>query len=118
MTSTCGKIKCPICKGTGKVHEDRDMYNYETRDPRTDRCLICNGSGLIHARKKLPDGQRVSELRNQNTETAQLEDAYIEKTKKAKARRLASLRPIYIIVVQRSGDVASIIQGIEGGENA
>lgn len=110
MTSTCGKIKCPICKGTGKVHEDRDMYNYETRDPRTDRCLI-------HARKKLPDGQRVSELGARRAQVNKLEEDYIAKKGKAKAKRLASLRPIYIIVVQRSGDVASIIQGIEGGEN-
>lgn len=118
MTSTCGKIKCPICHGTGKVHENSDEYNYETRDPRTDRCLICNGSGIIHARKKLPDGQRVSELGARRAQVNKLEEDYIAKKGKAKAKRLASLRPIYIIVVQRSGDVASIIQGIEGVENA
>lgn len=50
------KMKCPVCKGTGKITEDASEYVFETRSPQSDVCLICSGTGLIGPRKVLPDG--------------------------------------------------------------
>jgi hypothetical protein len=57
-----GSIECPICRGTGKVAENAQEYEFETRDSITSRCLICNGSGYVGAYKKLPDGTPAREL--------------------------------------------------------
>jgi len=57
-----GKMKCPICHGSGTVTENTEEYQFETRDPITSRCLVCDGSGYISPRKKLPDGRTVCDL--------------------------------------------------------
>lgn len=58
-----GRTNCPICKGTGTVTEDGKVYDFETRDPQTSKCLICNGAGTLPSSKRLPNGQPQSSLR-------------------------------------------------------
>ena len=57
-----GAMKCPVCKGKGRITEDSEQYMFETRDPITSKCLICMGTGQVHPNKKLPDGQVVHEV--------------------------------------------------------
>jgi len=57
-----GKMTCPICQGTGKITEDKDEYEFQTRDPHTQTCLTCSGTGEVAPRKRLPDGRAVSEI--------------------------------------------------------
>ncbi len=56
------KMTCPICKGSGKIHEDSVEYEFISRDAITKRCLYCDGSGMIAPRVKLPDGRFAHEL--------------------------------------------------------
>lgn len=62
-----GRTNCPICKGTGTVTEDGKVYDFETRDPQTSKCLICNGEGTLPSSKRLPNGQPQSSLRYAKT---------------------------------------------------
>ena len=57
-----GRMTCPICQGTGKITEDKDEYEFQTRDPHTQTCLTCSGTGEVAPRKRLPDGRAVSEI--------------------------------------------------------
>lgn len=57
-----GKMTCPICAGTGKITEDSQEYEFQTRDPHTQTCLTCSGTGEVAPRKKLPDGRAVCDL--------------------------------------------------------
>ena len=57
-----GKMICPICAGTGKITEDSQEYEFQTRDPHTQTCLTCSGTGMVPPRKKLPDGRAVCEI--------------------------------------------------------
>lgn len=57
-----GKMTCPICAGKGKITEDSQEYEFQTRDPHTQTCLTCSGSGLVAPRKRLPDGRAVCEI--------------------------------------------------------
>ncbi len=57
-----GKMICPICHGTGKLHEDSEEYEFQTRDPHSGTCLTCSGTGEVGIRQKLPDGRPVYEL--------------------------------------------------------
>ena len=57
-----GKMTCPICQGTGKITEDANEYEFQTRDPHSETCLTCSGTGLVPPRKKLPDGRSVCDL--------------------------------------------------------
>jgi hypothetical protein len=59
-----GMKQCPICHGTGKLHEDAQEYEFLTRDPRTDRCLYCDGWGYVGARKAAP-GTRILKTEGQ-----------------------------------------------------
>lgn len=56
------KMTCPICKGSGKIHEDATEYEFITREAITKRCLYCDGSGKIEPRVKMPDGRWAHEL--------------------------------------------------------
>ena len=76
------KMECPICKGTGKIHEDASVYEFITRDAITKRCLFCDGSGKIEARVKMPDGRMAFELKRQN-----------EPAKRLNVSRKAVIRP-------------------------
>ena len=55
-------MTCPICKGAGKITENTDEYEFETRSAITNRCLICDGSGKIAPRKILPNGVPAHQL--------------------------------------------------------
>ncbi len=57
-----GKMTCPICAGKGKITEDSQEYEFQTRDPHTQTCLTCSGTGEVAPRKKLPDGRAVCDL--------------------------------------------------------
>lgn len=57
-----GKMTCPICAGTGKITEDSNEYEFQTRDPHTQTCLTCSGTGEVAPRRKLPDGRAVCEI--------------------------------------------------------
>jgi len=57
-----GKMSCPICQGTGRITEDSNEYEFQTRDPHTQTCLTCSGTGLVAPRKRLPDGRAVCEI--------------------------------------------------------
>ena len=57
-----GRMTCPICAGTGKITEDTNEYEFQTRDPHTQTCLTCSGTGEVAPRKRLPDGRAVSEI--------------------------------------------------------
>ena len=57
-----GKMTCPICQGTGKITEDANEYEFQTRDPHSETCLTCSGTGEVAPRKKLPDGRAVCDL--------------------------------------------------------
>lgn len=76
-----GMKQCPICHGTGKLHEDAKEYEFLTRDPRTDRCLYCDGRGYVGARKAAPgtrilktEGQRDREKNDLHEALPRLED--------------------------------------------
>ena len=57
-----GNMRCPVCKGKGKITENTREYEFITRDPVTSDCLVCGGTGQVGPRKKLPDGRGVHEL--------------------------------------------------------
>ena len=140
-TNNCGKIRCPICQGSGKVTEDAQEYVFETRDPRTNVCLICGGSGKIHNRVKLPDGvpagahakatsamsawekrvvqqpptpRPVKQYARSAPATPKRELAPRETDAIFDPKYSAGQRPIYVIVVSAASDIQAIIQSIEG----
>lgn len=55
-------IICPICKGSGSLTEDAEIYQFVTRDPQTNTCLICAGRGWMSPNKKLPDGRKAGKV--------------------------------------------------------
>lgn len=55
-------MNCPICNGTGRIKEDKQVYEFLTREPHNEMCLICMGSGKIAPRKKLPNGRFAHEM--------------------------------------------------------
>lgn len=56
-------MKCPICKGKGKILEDALQYEFVTRDAINSTCLYCMGFGVISPNKKLPDGRKAHEIK-------------------------------------------------------
>lgn len=56
-------MKCPICKGKGKIMEDTEEYEFVTRDAINSTCLYCMGHGTISPNKKLPDGRKAHEIK-------------------------------------------------------
>lgn len=69
-----GKMTCPICAGTGKITEDSQEYEFQTRDPHSETCLTCSGSGLVAPRKRLPDGRAVCEIEPKEHTQVKLND--------------------------------------------
>lgn len=59
-------MRCPSCQGKGKVTEDREQYDFVSRDPLTSRCHVCNGTGEVGPRKMLPNGRYTYEYYRDN----------------------------------------------------
>lgn len=57
-----GQMTCPACSGQGKITEDKNKYDFISRDPKTSACLICSGSGHVGNRQLLPNGKPVTSL--------------------------------------------------------
>jgi hypothetical protein len=57
-----GKMSCPICQGTGKLHENSEEYELHTREPHSETCLTCSGTGMVGIRQQMPDGRPAYEL--------------------------------------------------------
>lgn len=63
-------MKCPICKGKGKILEDALQYEFVTRDAINSTCLYCMGFGVISPNKKLPDGRKAHEIKIESPDPA------------------------------------------------
>jgi len=59
-------MDCPSCQGKGTVTEDRNHYEFVSRDPITSKCLVCNGTGKVGPRKMLPNGRHTFEYYRDN----------------------------------------------------
>ena len=53
---------CPVCHGEGTITENKEEYEYQHRDPVTERCLFCDGSGYVRNAKKPPEATPVAPI--------------------------------------------------------
>jgi len=110
-----GKMTCPICQGTGKITEDKDEYEFQTRDPHTQTCLTCSGTGEVAPRKRLPDGRAVSEIGGKTSpkkKRAFPKGGYTGKSPTNQGEHVADYRPLGIPV----NDLKDIFKSLSESE--